>query len=53
VLPSKVHVLQRDGRKIAVNYQDKAVEAPAPAGAKFVIGGRTIAPAGVAVWVEN
>jgi beta-galactosidase len=53
VLPPKVHVLQRDGRKIAVNYQDKAVVAPAPAGAKFVIGGRTIPPAGVAVWVEN
>ena len=39
-LPANVHVLERDGRKIVVNYQDKPIEAPAPAGARFIIGGR-------------
>ena len=52
-LPPKVHVLERDGRRIVVNYQDKAIEAPAPATARFIIGGRTVPPAGVAVWIEG
>lgn len=49
-LPPNVHVLERDGHKVVVNYQDKPIQAPAPANAKFVIGGRTVPPAGVAVW---
>jgi beta-galactosidase len=49
-LPKHVHVLQRDGHKIVVNYQDQPIQAPAPAGAKFLIGERTVPPAGVAIW---
>jgi beta-galactosidase len=52
-LPPNVHLLQRDGRKIVVNYQDKPIQAPAPANASFIIGGRTVPPAGVAVWTDH
>jgi beta-galactosidase len=48
-----VHLLERDGRKIVVNYQDKPIQAPAPPDAKFVVGGRAVPPAGVAVWIER
>jgi beta-galactosidase len=50
ILPPNVHVLHREGRSIVVNYQDKSIEAPASADAQFLIGGRTVPPAGVAVW---
>jgi beta-galactosidase len=50
VLPSRVHLIERDGLKILLNYQDAPVEAPAPVGVKFVIGSRRVEPAGVAVW---
>src|SRR5205814_3389290 len=50
VLPPRVHLLQRDGLKILLNYQDASVEAPAPKDAEFLIGARTVQPAGVAVW---
>jgi beta-galactosidase len=49
-LGPRLHVLQRGPYKIALNYRDVAVQAPAPAGAKFVVGNRTMEPAGVAVW---
>lgn len=51
--PDRVHVLKRDGFTICLNYQDKQVAAPVPKGAKFIIGGKTIEPAGVAVWVDS
>lgn len=35
---------------VALNFSPEAVEAPAPLGAKFVVGERRIPPAGVAVW---
>ena len=52
-LPENVHVLHRDGHRIVVNYQDKSIQAPAPAGARFIVGERTVPPAGVAIWVEG
>jgi beta-galactosidase len=51
-LPRHVHVLEREGHKIVLNYQDQPIEAPAPAGAAFIVGGRSVPPAGVAVWIE-
>jgi beta-galactosidase len=52
-LPPHVHLLERDGRKIVVNYQEKPIQAPASPKANFVVGGRTVPPAGVAVWIES
>jgi beta-galactosidase len=49
-LPPRLHVLKRGPYSVALNYRDVEVEAPAPAGARFIIGNRTIGPAGVAVW---
>ncbi len=48
----RLHVLKRGPYHIALNYRDTALQAPAPNGANFIIGTRTIAPAGVAVWTE-
>lgn len=50
--PDYVFTEFRDGYWVTVNYTSKTVEAPAPAGAAFVIGTRSVAPAGVAVWQE-
>jgi beta-galactosidase len=50
ILPPRVHMLERGGLKIVLNYQDNPIDAPAPETAKFVIGQRTVEPAGVAVW---
>ncbi len=52
MLGPRLHVLKRGAYTVAMNYRDVAVAAPAPAGAKFVIGGTSIEPAGVAVWEE-
>jgi beta-galactosidase len=52
LVPSRVQVLKRGPYRIALNYQDKPVAAPAPASAKFIIGSATIGPADVAVWEE-
>jgi beta-galactosidase len=49
-LPSRLQVLRRGPYKIALNFNDISIEAPAPAGARFVLGDRKIEPAGVAVW---
>lgn len=51
-LPLRVQVCQRGAYRFCLNYQDQPCEAPAPKNAKFVIGSRTIEPAGVAVWEE-
>ncbi len=51
-LPSRVQVLRRGPYRIALNYQDQPVKAPAPASAKFLIGSARMAPADVAVWEE-
>jgi beta-galactosidase len=52
VLPDRVHVIRRGAYRILLNYRDQPVTAPAPKGAKFVVGGRKVEPAGVAVWEE-
>jgi beta-galactosidase len=51
-LPPRVQVLRRGPYRIALNYQDKPVATPAPAGARFLIGSAELAPADVAVWEE-
>ncbi len=50
VLQDRVHVYQRGAYTICLNYNDKPVAAPAPKGAKFVVGSAKIEAAGVAVW---
>lgn len=52
VLPNRVQVIQRGPYKIALNYQVASVDVPAAKTAKFLIGGRKLEPAGVAVWTE-
>jgi beta-galactosidase len=52
VLPARMQVLQRGPYKIALNFADATVQAPAGATAKFVVGDRTLPPAAVAVWTE-
>ncbi len=49
-LPERVCVYQRGPYTICLNYTDKPILAPAPRGAKFVIGTAKMEPAGVAVW---
>jgi beta-galactosidase len=51
-LPSRVHIIRRGPYRVLLNYQDKPVEAPAPKGTRFLVGGRKVDPAGVAVWEE-
>jgi beta-galactosidase len=51
-LTSRLRLGQRGRFKIALNYDCKAVEAPIPPGIEPIVGGRTLPPAGVAVWVE-
>jgi beta-galactosidase len=51
-LPGRVQVLRRGAYRIALNYTDSTITAAAPKKAKFIIGGRRIGPAGVAVWTE-
>lgn len=51
-LPARTQLLSRDGLRVFVNYNDHAVDAPAPGDAAFVVGGRQVGPAGVAVWVD-
>jgi beta-galactosidase len=51
-VPGRVQVLRRGPYRIALNYQDQPVAAPAPASAKFLVGSAKLAPADVAVWEE-
>ena len=51
-MPGRVRVLRRGPYRVALNYQDKPVATPAPAGARFVIGSSQLGPADVAVWEE-
>ncbi len=50
LLGPRLRVVHRDGYAICLNYADQPAQAPAPAGAKFVIGERTVPPSGVSVW---
>jgi beta-galactosidase len=52
VLPGRVQVLRRGAYRIALNYRDEVVDAPAPGSARFLVGSRKIGAADVAVWEE-
>ena len=47
------HVLKRGPYRIALNYQLVPFDAPAPRGAKFLVGSRQVEPVGVAVWTDG
>ena len=52
-LPERVRVHRRGGLAVALNYQSTDYELPtdaAPDGTDFLVGGRTLGPAGVGVW---
>ncbi len=51
-LPPRVQLLQRGRFKIALNYQLTPFDAPAPRGAKLIVGTRKVDPVSVAVWEE-
>lgn len=51
-LETDVRVRRRGGLTFAFNYGAAPVAAPAPDGARFVIGGATIAPRDLAVWAD-
>ena len=40
----------RGDLRFAINYGPEAAEAPAPEGAKFLLGGRTVPPHDLAIW---
>jgi beta-galactosidase len=52
LMPNRVQVLRRGPYRIALNYQDQPIAAPAPASAKFLVGSAKMAPGDVAVWEE-
>jgi beta-galactosidase len=49
-MPEGVRLQKRGGVTFAINYAAEPREAPAPDGATFVVGGRTLPAAGVAAW---
>ena len=49
-LPHRVRVVRRGRFNIALNYNDKPVVLPTPPATQFVLGGRQLEAAGVAVW---
>ncbi len=49
-LPETLRVRRRGGLAFAFNYADAAVDAPAPEGAEYVLGGARIGPRDVAAW---
>ena len=51
-LPDGVRVVQRGNLRIAMNFTDHPATIDVPAGTTFVLGGRNLEPAGVAVWRE-
>lgn len=53
VLPPRVLLHQRGPYRILLNYRDQPVAAPAPTDARFLVGGPTVEPAGVAVWEQS
>ena len=48
--PVRVRCYRRGDLNIVLNYQAEPYDVPAPAGATFLVGKRTLEPAGVAVW---
>ena len=52
-LPETLRLRRRDRLTFAFNYAETPVAAPAPADARFVLGGATIGPRDVAVWMPD
>ena len=52
-LPQTLRLRRRGPLTFAMNYADAPVAAPAPASARFVLGGATIGPRDVAVWMQD
>ncbi len=51
-LPNGFHVEWRDGFWIATNFTEKTLPAPMSPGAKLILGGKDVPPAGVTIWIE-
>jgi beta-galactosidase len=51
-LPTRVQLIRRGPYRIVLNYQDQPYTASAPQDATFLIGSRTVPPAGVAIWEQ-
>lgn len=51
-LPEGLRLRRRGTWVFAFNYGPEAVEAPAPEGARFLLGGRWVGPCDLAVWEE-
>lgn len=49
-LPRGLRLQRRGGLTFALNFGPETVEAPAPEGATFVLGGRQVKPQDLAVW---
>ncbi|MEZ5761897.1 MAG: beta-galactosidase [Paracoccaceae bacterium] len=47
-----VRITRRGGVTFGFNYGPETASVPAPEGARFLIGGRALPPAGVAAWVS-
>jgi beta-galactosidase len=47
---SRVQLIGRGPYRVLLNYQDNELQAPAPRGARFLVGGEHVEPAGVAIW---
>ncbi|HQY87105.1 MAG TPA: beta-galactosidase [Tepidisphaeraceae bacterium] len=52
VLPRRTRLHRMKGASVFLNFNDKAVTAPAGGDAKFLIGERRVAAAGVAIWTR-
>jgi beta-galactosidase len=51
-LPTRVQLIRKGPYRVLLNYQDTVFNAPAPRGARFIVGSRRVDPAGVAIWEE-
>jgi beta-galactosidase len=50
IMPHGVRIRSRDGVTFAINYGAEPQRAPSPPGARFLLGGPELAPAGVSAW---
>lgn len=52
-LPDGLRLRRRGALRFAINYGDRPQPVPAPAGARFVLGGPVVSPIDVAAWIEE
>jgi beta-galactosidase len=52
-LPEGLRLRRRGALRFAINYGDRSQDVPAPAGARFVLGGSVVGPIDVAAWIEE